>query len=130
MSKRRPYTLEEHQQVGADLAAMRNRLQKIGIDIANRYGKTKRVGRTALRMLEALDSVRCQMDSEACRDLGAKFNTRLYYPGEDLPTSPTVHYAEEPFLAFCGADVANQRTTTHPDHVTCLECQRRLTDKP
>jgi len=27
-------------------------------------------------------------------------------------------------------DVSNQSTTTNPDHVTCVECQRRLSEKP
>jgi len=33
-----------------------------------------------------------------------------------------VHYAERPFIALCGADLANQATTTIPSHVTCGAC--------
>ncbi len=40
--------------------------------------------------------------------------------------SELVHHAPfTPFLALCGADVPNQRTTTVRSHVTCLTCQKQ-----
>ncbi len=49
-------------------------------------------------------------------------------------SEPLIHLAVKPFVAVCGADVPNQRTTTVRGHVTCLHCLwpgggRRMTEQ-
>lgn len=49
-------------------------------------------------------------------------------------SEPLIHLAAKPFVAVCGADVPNQRTTTVRGHVTCLHCLwpgggRRMTEQ-
>ena len=39
-----------------------------------------------------------------------------------------IHYAEIPFVAFCGADKANQKTAGLVDCVTCVECLRKMAE--
>lgn len=79
--KRNPMTLDEHRRLGAELHAIRNRLQRIGIDLANRYGKTRPLGRRAVRMSDAVDAVRAKLDGQLHRDHARDFDTHVYYPG-------------------------------------------------
>ena len=50
---------------------------------------------------------------------------------EPIPDEPEIaeepiHFANNPFVALCGSDRANQRTTCFREHATCTECRRKL----
>lgn len=81
MSRRDPYTLEEHDRLGGELHLIRHRLLHIGVDIARRYGKGRPVGKRALAMHQAVDALRHLIEDEAAEDLGERFDVHLYYPG-------------------------------------------------
>jgi hypothetical protein len=78
-----PLTRDEHLALGQELYQIRDRLSDIGMDLMARYGKSTRVGRPALKLLTALETIRCQLDSQALDDLGPdEWSPRIYYPGK------------------------------------------------
>jgi len=63
-----PMTVDEHEALGRELYRIRNRLQRIGVDLAERYGKSNLIGRLALEMHRAIDPVRIAVDSRFARE--------------------------------------------------------------
>jgi hypothetical protein len=82
---KQPFDLDEHKALGAELAAIRDRLQKIGIEVANRYGVSSPLGRKAARLEDGIDGVRSALDSQAVKDLRDEFDVHLYYPDAKRP---------------------------------------------
>jgi len=81
--KKPPLSIDEHRAIGLELFHLRNRIQTLMIDVANRYHKTSRTSRTAMKACKAMDSLRCQMDWQAGVDLNEQeFTPKLYYPGQ------------------------------------------------
>jgi len=92
--KRTPLTQEEHQQLGAELKAIRSRLQEIWTDLSTRYGRGKQTYRYSARAVDALDHLRCELDSIVFQDHpippGTDYETErkrrinYYYGSENL----------------------------------------------
>jgi hypothetical protein len=78
---RRPMNREQHEGLGLELKQIRDRLQILMLSVANRYPKAGRTSRSAMKVTAVLDSARWALDAETFRDLGERFDTRLYFPG-------------------------------------------------
>jgi hypothetical protein len=76
-----PMTLTEHEQLGEELHRIRDRLVHLQVELANRYGKSRRPGGLAGRALAAVDALRSELDDQLARDDPAGFRTTVYYPG-------------------------------------------------
>jgi hypothetical protein len=64
---RRPgLTKERHEEIGPELARIEDRLITLGVEIANAYPKNSRLSRFAIKMNNALGTVRCRLDDEYC----------------------------------------------------------------
>ena len=79
--RRLPLTVDEHRELGRQLLAAKTTVQNALLLVSHRYGTSKLPVAKARRAEHAIDTLRCQLDSQAARDLGPAFDTRLYYPG-------------------------------------------------
>lgn len=83
MTRRRldpPLTLAEHEQLGAELHRMRERLVHLEVELARRYGSSRPLGRRATRARVLLDNLRSSLDDQLARDHPADFRPSVYYP--------------------------------------------------
>jgi hypothetical protein len=76
-----PMTLAEHEQLGEELHRIRARLVHLQVELANRYGKSKRPGVLAGRTLAAVDALRSGLDDQLAHDDPDGFRPGVYYPG-------------------------------------------------
>lgn len=89
MTVKNPLSLDEHKALGAELAAIRSRLQTIGGALANRFGVSSRIGKRAVRMTVVLNDLRYDLDSvasEAYSDLPNETIQAMYFPSGDRDT--------------------------------------------
>jgi hypothetical protein len=80
-------TAQRHQEIGAELYEIRNRLLKLGIEVANSYPKNGKFARYMLRMHFAVDTARAWGDAESCREYPDTWETHWYYPGSQTAVS-------------------------------------------
>ena len=83
-SKKIPFTFEEHDALGAELQAMKDRLMKIAINIGNRYPVRSREAIGAEKALQAINDLRSTMDDRVgidCPGLDDKSLNKVYYRG-------------------------------------------------
>jgi hypothetical protein len=64
MGTRKLMGLQDHLTLADSVRPMYYELQRIYVFVANNMGKTKKAARKARQALNALDSVRCELDSE------------------------------------------------------------------
>jgi|GEM_PF-3092171 len=82
--KKVPLTFQEHDALGAELQAMRDRLLKIAVMIGNRYPKRSREGIGAGKALRAVDNLRFWMDGRVgvdCPGLDDRTRNKVYFRG-------------------------------------------------
>lgn len=84
--KRNPLNREQHDALGAELYELRRRTLALSGCLARRYGTSRPVGKAAEKLQQAIDRLRCVLDDQAAVDLGAAFDTTLYYRAH-LPTT-------------------------------------------
>ncbi len=90
MNIRKPgLTLEQHNQFGAELAYMRDRLTQLHVEISNSYPKSANVGRQAGRAADQLDQLRSRLDGLLAAEYPDDFNVHIYYPTAEQRTERT-----------------------------------------
>lgn len=85
MKTRRELTIDEHTALGKELWDMRNTLISRTVQICKAYGSSKKSTKLADKACSMLDKLRCEMDSQFCRDYPDKFTTHIYYPANTGP---------------------------------------------
>jgi len=75
---------EDHQRIGRTLYQVQQALGRLDLP----YPKTGKVGQAHRRAIDAIRRLRCELDSQAARDLGDEFDTRMYYPGREAIGGP------------------------------------------
>jgi hypothetical protein len=88
MPKKPGLTLDEHTELGAELAAMRERLGKITVQLSHAYPNP--VAGLAVRAQADLDRLRSKLDEMVFREhpgLSTKSNSKVYYPGRSRKSS-------------------------------------------
>jgi hypothetical protein len=92
--------ITRHQEIGLELARIRDRLNTLGVEIANAYPKSSRLSRLALAMPDSVDKARSALDNQVCAEHPADpANTYVYYPRpHDRRTSdePSAHHPQRP----------------------------------
>lgn len=76
-------TVEEHQQLGLRLAAIRDELLHLGTQLTNAYPRSGLEAVPARRLDEArvaVDQARCELDHALFREHRAWTDTTVYYP--------------------------------------------------
>jgi hypothetical protein len=81
MKRKEPLTYVEHIEVGAGLQRMRDELLTGLIEIAGAYPKVSKVHTAADRAFEAVERLRCEMDSQLALDHPALFDPRRVHSG-------------------------------------------------
>lgn len=81
MSKRCAMTVKDHREVAAALGTARGELQTLFVEVVQ-FSQTKKQQRPWLRMQDAIDHVRHLMDEQLFQEHPAKYQGRVYYPGE------------------------------------------------
>jgi hypothetical protein len=81
MAKKKSMPLEWHFSAGKELKEIRDRLQKIFMDISPNYPKSGRLAAKSLRSIECVDSLRATLDGRLSVEHHSDFNTQVYYPG-------------------------------------------------
>ena len=72
-------TFEEHQQLGAELKALHNRLNEIVMQLGNAYGVASKATRRADKMQAYLHQLRSELDSQLFKECRDHANTHVYY---------------------------------------------------
>ena len=81
--KRKPrFTLEQHQETGKILKAMRGQATGLLVDLCKHYPVTQ-VEKPADRLIDAIDALRCRLDTLVCQEHpDAPSVARIYYGQE------------------------------------------------
>lgn len=79
-------TPEQHKTLGAELAAMRNRLVSIDVMISNAYPLASKPVHAAHRSYAAIDELRSMMDDVLFKDYPEWAKPTVYYPAPDKDT--------------------------------------------
>lgn len=81
MARKPGVSAERHQELGAELAAIHDRLLVLGVEIQNAYPRSSAAAREAAKMESALFRVRTALESEMCRAGQAPaFSGSPYFP--------------------------------------------------
>lgn len=75
----RKITVEQHIELGKQLQEARDAAIDHLMLLSNTYGKTKKPGKLAHKVLDAFDSLKCEMDDQLARDYPADFSPHVYY---------------------------------------------------
>lgn len=90
-----PLTLEQHRALGLELARTHDRLVKLSVDLANRYGKNGKIKTRAMAAHEQLSQLRSLLEEELLTEhpeLERVEGLEVYYPrsetrrGEQAPS--------------------------------------------
>lgn len=88
-----PLTRAEHEALGKELQTMFLRIQKLSLDLGERYGVSKKPYLQTKKVHRALMELRSVMDDVVagdCRAEGLKLSdlelNHLYYPGSEQPS--------------------------------------------
>lgn len=95
MARKTPLTPDEHAELGAALAAIRDDLLRRSVRVAGAYPTNAPQVRHLNKALDALDSARSALDSALARDHPGAFDTHTYYPGEARPRLAVRHDPED-----------------------------------
>lgn len=79
-AKKTRYNIEQHNQLGKELQAMRNRMQTIGVELGNAYPISTKVFDFADKAVKAIDELRDKMANLAIQEHGGQGDT-LYFRG-------------------------------------------------
>ncbi|QOX78763.1 hypothetical protein FY034_07405 [Trichlorobacter lovleyi] len=78
MAKKPGYTIEQHEQLGIELQAMRDRLVKIQVELSHAY--PIKLASKVDPACKAVDALRCALDDQICKEHpGNKDMLRVYY---------------------------------------------------
>jgi len=83
MTRKTPLTAQEHADLGAALAAIRDELLRRSVQVANAYPKTAPQATHLDKAVKAVDSARCDLDNALARDHPDAFDTHTYYPDQE-----------------------------------------------
>lgn len=75
----RPWSLEKHQETGRKIAEMYDFIVGASVDVGSNRGKTSRIKLDFARVMKALDTLRCDLDSLHCMDNPEHFSPDTYY---------------------------------------------------
>lgn len=78
-------TFERHNEIGADLHDMRNRLQKMHAEAASSHGSRhqKKATRALFRAFEKINEARSSLEEVMFVDHPGQASVRIYYPGTE-----------------------------------------------
>lgn len=62
------FSFDKHRNAGSKLKRVRQELLTLSVEIANSYPHTSEASRRAKKALEAVDALRCELDSQLFRD--------------------------------------------------------------
>ena len=82
IKKKHMMTLDEHRKMGKELQDVRNMLVEIGVELDQRYGKSKGLGSKVARITKLMDEVRSELDDilfDEYPNLETKDGCKYYY---------------------------------------------------
>jgi hypothetical protein len=80
-------TIEEHRGIGAELKRIREYLLDLCCKIPDKYGKTNRAGKQAVRVYEGICHLRNVMENQMYLDCPGNGDTGIYYGESPIPVS-------------------------------------------
>lgn len=83
MPKKIHMTLEEHKELGAQLARIQNELVKATTLVANAYPQKSEEVKLLRRAVADLSSIKDRLERRVCVEYPDDFSTRIYYPRSD-----------------------------------------------
>lgn len=104
MNSKPGLSIGRHGEIGAELAAIRDRLTTLAVEIANAYPKASKAPRLALRVTDPLDRLRSELEGEMFRQHGgASASGRDDPPGVSIFTYyPHPSERGHPVCQACG----------------------------
>lgn len=88
--KRTIMTEDRHRDTGHRFRRAKEELMHIGITLSNAYGKTHHYTKALHKSLKILKELRCQLDSQFCRDFPKADIRNGYYGPVERITNPMV----------------------------------------
>ena len=83
------FSFEKHKDTGAKLKSVHKTLQTLDIEVANSYPHASKASRLAAKATDAIDKLRCELDSQLFKDCPVETSR-----DESKPTH--VYYGEAP----------------------------------
>jgi len=81
--RKRHLTIDEHKRTALKLMEVRAAAMDLLMQVQPRVTKARL--RKLNRIVEAIDSARCEFDGQFAKEHPAQFDTRVYYPGAGKP---------------------------------------------
>ena len=82
IKKKHMMTLDDHRKMGKELQDVRNMLVEIGVELDQRYGKSKGLGSKVARITKLMDELRSKLEDklfEEYPDLETEDGCKYYY---------------------------------------------------
>ena len=73
-----PLTLDEHRQLGSELRATNARMRQLCDLVAGVYGPNNRAAFTFRKLVETMERLRQELETQAGRDLGGNSSDTFY----------------------------------------------------
>lgn len=73
-----PLTLDEHRQLGAELRCANARMRQLCGLLVDVYGPNNRAAFTFQKLVETMERLRQELETQACRDLGGNASDAFY----------------------------------------------------
>ncbi|MGO8761076.1 MAG: hypothetical protein ACLP2P_06650 [Desulfobaccales bacterium] len=80
MARYKGLTLEQHREMAADLIAMQGKVRQMLHQVSDAYGVSKKVSKTASKMLHIVNTFKSDMDTVYFNDLNPESSNSPYYP--------------------------------------------------
>jgi hypothetical protein len=80
MKRKMGLSPDQHRQLAGELLAMRDKIQKIHMQICNSYGVSKKICKSASRLKNDLSTFISDIDNAFFEDLGPDAPGSPYYP--------------------------------------------------
>ncbi len=94
MARRPGLTPTQHQELGAELAALRDAVLHRSVLVAGAYPNASKQSIEMGKALKSLDAARCALDNALAQEDPDGFEPKVYYPGDDRLTIEFVRDAE------------------------------------
>lgn len=84
MGKKKPgLTFERHQEIGAELKEMYNRLQSLAVEFSHAYPRSNSAYRELCKATEALGGARSGAEDNLFKEHTDRATTKIYYGGQE-----------------------------------------------
>ncbi len=83
MPRYKGLTLEQHQQIAADLLALQDKIHQMRMQISKAYGVSRKTTKSVVKLENKVKDLKSDMDTAYFNDLGREAPHTPYYPRKE-----------------------------------------------